>query len=69
MMKTIDQSSIRKQNVRRILDLLSNAPEMTRNALTGCRRIAFYGAPMSMEISKNRYNGYRDALYKARSST
>lgn len=32
-MKTIDQSSIRKQNVRRILDLLSNTPEMTRNAL------------------------------------
>lgn len=32
-MKTIDQSTIRKQNVRRILDLLSNTPEMTRNAL------------------------------------
>ena len=31
---------------------------------TGCRRIAFYGSPMSMEISKNRYNGYRDALLK-----
>ena len=24
---------------------------------TGCRKIAFYGSPMSMEISKNRYNG------------
>lgn len=33
---------------------------------TGCRRIAFYGSPMTMEISKNRYNGYRDALLKAR---
>lgn len=32
-MKNIDQSSIRKQNVRRILDLLSNTSEMTRNAL------------------------------------
>lgn len=32
---------------------------------TGCRRIAFYGSPMTMEISKNRYNGYRDALLKA----
>lgn len=32
---------------------------------TGCRRIAFYGATMKMEISKNRYNGYRDALLKA----
>ncbi len=30
---------------------------------TGCRRIAFYGADMNMEISKNRFNGYRDALY------
>lgn len=32
---------------------------------TGCRRIAFYGSPMTLEISKNRYNGYRDALLKA----
>jgi len=32
-LKTIDQSTIRKQNVRKILDLLSNTPEMTRNAL------------------------------------
>lgn len=32
---------------------------------TGCRRIAFYGSPMTMEISKNRYNGYRDALLRA----
>ena len=31
---------------------------------TGCKRIAFYGAPMNMVIAKNRYNGYRDALYK-----
>lgn len=31
---------------------------------TGCRRIAFFGAPMSLEISQNRYNGYKDALYK-----
>ena len=31
---------------------------------TGCRRIAFYGAPMNMEIARNRFNGYRDALYK-----
>lgn len=30
----------------------------------GCRRIAFYGADMNMEISKNRFNGYKDALYK-----
>ena len=31
---------------------------------TGCRRIAFYGASMNMEISKNRFNGYKDALLK-----
>ncbi len=31
---------------------------------TGCRRIAFYGSGMQLEISKNRYNGYRDALLK-----
>lgn len=31
---------------------------------TGCRRIAFYSSPMTLEISKNRYNGYRDALLR-----
>lgn len=31
---------------------------------TGCKKIAFYGMPESMEINKNRYNGYRDALLK-----
>ncbi len=31
---------------------------------TGCRRIAFYGSPLRMEISKNRYNGWRDALLR-----
>ena len=31
---------------------------------TGCRRICFYTAPMNLEISKNRYNGYKDALHK-----
>ena len=30
----------------------------------GCRRIAFFGSPMTLEISKNRYNGYKDALLK-----
>ena len=29
---------------------------------TGCRHIAFFGSPKNLEISKNRYNGYRDAL-------
>ena len=31
---------------------------------TGCRHIAFYGSSMNLEISKNRYNGWRDALLK-----
>lgn len=31
---------------------------------TGCRRICFYGTTMNLEISKNRFNGYRDALLK-----
>jgi LacI family transcriptional regulator len=31
---------------------------------TGCRRIAFYGMSEKLEIAKNRYNGYVDALLK-----
>ena len=31
---------------------------------TGCKRIAFYGSAMTLEISKNRFNGYKDALLK-----
>lgn len=31
---------------------------------TGCQRIAFFSAPTHLEISKNRKNGYLDALRK-----
>lgn len=31
---------------------------------TGCKRIAFFSAPAHLEISKNRKNGYLDALRK-----
>jgi DNA-binding LacI/PurR family transcriptional regulator len=31
---------------------------------TGCKRIAYYGSSMTLEISKNRFNGYKDALLK-----
>ena len=31
---------------------------------TGCNRIAFFGSAMTLEISKNRFNGYKDALLK-----
>lgn len=30
----------------------------------GCRRIAYFGSQMNLEIAKNRYNGYKDALLK-----
>ncbi len=30
----------------------------------GCRRIAYYGASLNLEIAINRLNGYKDALYK-----
>ena len=33
---------------------------------TGCKRIAFYSSPLHLEISKNRKNGYLDALRKYR---
>ncbi len=31
---------------------------------TGCKKIAFFGAPPHLEITKNRRNGYLDALRK-----
>ena len=31
---------------------------------TGCKRIAYYGASMKLEIAKNRFNGYKDALLR-----
>ncbi len=31
---------------------------------TGCKRIAYYGTEVDLEIGKNRYNGYCDALRK-----
>lgn len=33
---------------------------------TGCKQIAFFGSPLSLEISKNRLNGYKDALARNR---
>ncbi len=31
---------------------------------TGCRRIAYFGSQLNLEIAKNRFNGYKDALLK-----
>ncbi len=33
---------------------------------TGCRHIAYFGSPKNLEISKNRYNGYRDAMLQGK---
>src|SRR3712207_6407709 len=41
-----------------------NAVEYLIN--TGCRQIAFFSSPINLEISKNRYNGYLDALRRNR---
>ena len=51
-------------NVSRVVvdDYMGAFNAVTHLINTGCRRIAFYGSPMTLEISKNRYNGYRDAL-------
>ena len=31
---------------------------------TGCRRIAYFGSQLNLDIAKNRFNGYKDALLK-----
>lgn len=31
---------------------------------TGCKRVAFFGSAMNLQIVQNRYNGYKDALFK-----
>ncbi len=33
---------------------------------SGCKRIAFFSSPLHLEISKNRKNGYLDAMHKYR---
>lgn len=45
-------------------DYLGAYNAVTHLIESGCKRIAFYGSPMQLQISKNRYNGYRDALLK-----
>ena len=43
-------------------DYMGGYNAVTHLLETGCRRVAFYSSPISLEISKNRYNGYKDAL-------
>ena len=45
-------------------DYLGAMNAVTHLIESGCKRIAFYGGPMQLEISKNRFNGYKDALLK-----
>ncbi|WP_455536653.1 LacI family DNA-binding transcriptional regulator [Prevotella koreensis] len=53
-------------NANRVVvdDYMGAFTAVTHLIETGCRRIAFYGASMNLEISKNRHNGYRDALLR-----
>lgn len=53
-------------NTNRVVvdDYMGAFTAVTHLIQTGCKRIAFYGSPMQLEISKNRYNGYVDALLK-----
>ena len=53
-------------NTNRVVvdDYMGAFTAVTHLIQTGCKRIAFYGAPMQLEISKNRYNGYHDAMLK-----
>ena len=53
-------------NVSRVVvdDYMGAYNAVTHLIETGCQRIAFYGSPMQLLISKNRYNGYVDALLK-----
>ena len=45
-------------------DYMGTFNAVTHLIATGCRRIGFYGSSMKLEISKNRFNGYKDALLK-----
>lgn len=45
-------------------DYMGAFKAVTHLIKTGCRHIAYFGSPMTLEISKNRYNGYHDALTK-----
>ncbi len=53
-------------NTNRVVvdDYMGAFTAVTHLIETGCKRIAFYGSPMQLESSKNRYNGYYDAIVK-----
>ena len=50
---------------RVVVDDYAGAMQAVEHLITtGCKRIAFYSSPLHLEISKNRKNGYLDALRK-----
>ena len=53
-------------NANRVVvdDYMGTFKAVTHLIESGCRRIAFYGTTLNLEIGKNRYNGYKDALYQ-----
>ena len=53
-------------NTNRVVvdDYMGAFTAVTHLIETGCKRIAFYGSPMQLEISKNRFNGYHDAILR-----
>ena len=61
----VSQAKDTKDYARVVVDDYMGAYNAVTHLIeTGCKRIAFYGSPMQLEISKNRYNGYKDALLK-----
>ena len=59
--------SVRGVNASRVVvdDYMGAFTAVTHLINIGCKRIAYYGTSLTMEIAKNRYNGYRDALLKS----
>ena len=52
---------------RVVVDDYRGAFNATKHLIeTGCRHIAYFGSPENLEISKNRYNGYRDAMLQGK---
>lgn len=50
---------------RVVVDDYTGAFKATEHLIDmGCKRIAFYRASFNLEISRNRFNGYKDALTK-----
>jgi LacI family transcriptional regulator len=60
-----DRICIELNTDRIVVDDYAGAFTATEHLIkTGCKRIAFYSSPVHLEISKNRRNGYLDALRK-----